>query len=342
MTPRRIAIIGLGVIGSGVLRLAARRPGLEVVAAIVRDPALDGTAARNVTPDAPEGLHLSTDAEGTLQRTRPDVAIVATRSTLGDVLPQLRIAAAARAAIACTAEDLAYIRPEDGPEAAEIFALADRHRVAIAAVGLNPGFVLDLWPLALASLAHDVMSIEAERVVDVSGFGPHVRKSLGVGYSLEAFERALARGAISGHRGFPQSLRLLGDTLGRPVDDTRVQTRPILAKAPRPLLDGELKAGETAGVRQVAVGSTAGTDWLRLTMVVSVALDELDEAPVDRVRIAGSMDLTATISPGVKAVSGTIGRVVNAIPAVAAAAPGVHDSLSLGLTPPGDSTADAR
>lgn len=334
MTSLRVAVIGVGVIGGSVLRLAARRADLEVVAAIVRDTSLDGRAAREVVPDAPAGLYLSADAEGTLRRTKPDVAIVATRSTLREVLPQLRVAAAAGAAIACTAEDLAHIRAEDGPEAAEIFALANRHQVAIAAVGLNPGFVLDLWPLALASLAHDVRSIEADRVVDLSGFGPRVRASLGVGYSPDAFERELARGAISGHRGFPESLRLLGDALGRPVDDTRVKTRPILAKVSRPLLGGVLAAGHTAGVRQTAVGSTAGTAWLRLTMIASVALDELDEAPVDKVRIAGSTELSATISPGTQAVAGTVGRIVNAIRAVAAAPPGVHTSLALGITPP--------
>ena len=334
MTPLRVAIIGVGVIGGGVLRLAVRRAGLEVVAAIVRDAGLNGRAAREIVPEAPGGLTLSTDAAGTLQRTRPDVAIVATRSTLHEVLPQLRAAAAAGAAIACTAEDLAHIRPEDSAETAEIFALADRHQVAIVAIGLNPGFVLDLWPLALASLAHDVTAIEADRVVDLSGFGPRVRASLGIGYSPDAFEQELARGAISGHRGFPESLRLLGDALGRPVDETRVETRPIIAKAPRTLLGGELAAGQTAGVRQTAVGSSGGAEWLRLTMIASVALDELDEAPVDKVRIRGSTELSAAISPGTKAVAGTVGRIVNAIPAVAVAAPGVHTSLALGITPP--------
>ena len=336
MKPLRLAIIGVGVIGGGVLRLAAQRPDLEVVAAIVRKESLDGVPAKSVVPGAPESLRLSTDAEGTLNRTAPDVVVIATRSTLTDVLPQLRVAATARAAIACTAEDLAYIRQEDSAEAAEVFALAAQEHVAIAAVGLNPGFVLDLWPLALASLAHDVTAISARRVVDVSGFGPTVRASLGVGYSPDQFALAMARGTISGHRGFRESLRLLGDALGRPIDDTHVETTPIIAKASRPLLSGGLVAGQTAGVLQEATGSAAGHEWIRLSMVVSVALDELAEAAVDSVHITGTMDLSATISPGVRAVAGTIGRVVNALPSVAAAPAGVHSSLTLGLTPPRD------
>ena len=89
----------------------------------------------------------------------------------------MRLAAEAGCAIACTAEELAYVTPDDGVGCARIFGLAAKHSVAITAIGLNPGFLLDVWPLLLASLAHDVTSIEAERAVDLSGFGPTVRAS---------------------------------------------------------------------------------------------------------------------------------------------------------------------
>ena len=330
----RVVLFGLGVIGGGVLRLAERRPALEIVGAVVRNEAFSGRRLSELVAGATSDLRASTDGATILRDTQPDVAVIATRSTLAEVLPQLRQCAQSGVATACTAEDLAYITPDDGPEAREIFALAQLHRVAIVGIGLNPGFVLDLWPLVLTSLAHDVTSIDAERVVDLSGFGPRVRASLGVGYSPEAFERELARGAISGHRGFPESLRLIGTTLGRQVDRTNVDTTPIFARRDRPLLDGTLHAGETAGVRQLATGTTAGVEWLRLTMTASVALDEIGVEPIDRVQIDGPTPLRAAISPGVGAVPGTVGRIVNALPAVAAAGPGVQTALALGITPP--------
>ncbi len=333
-----IVLFGLGVIGGGVLRLAERRPELEVVGTVVRNEASHGRPVGELVPGATSRLRASTDAASVLGETRPKVAVIATRSTLVEVLPLLRLCAENGVAVACTAEDLAYITPTDGPEARAIVALAEAHRVAIVAMGLNPGFLLDVWPLVLASLAYDVSSIDAERVVDLSGFGPRVRASLGVGYSPEDFDRELARGAISGHRGFPESLRVIGTTLGRSVDRTTVDTTPIFATADRPLLDGSLRAGETAGVRQLATGSSAGVGWIRLTMTASVALDEIGAAPVDTVRIGGSEPLRAAISPGVGAVPGTIGRIINAIPAVAAAAPGVHSAFAIGITPPRSAT----
>ena len=329
----RVVLFGVGVIGSGLLRLAERRPSLEIVGAVVRNEASNGKRLDELAPGAASRLRASTDGAAVLRDTRPQVAVIATRSTLAEVLPLLRICAESGIATACTAEDLADITPNDGPEAREIFGLAERHRVAIVALGLNPGFLLDVWPLVLASLAHDVTSIDAERVVDLSGFGPRVRASLGVGYAPDDFARELARGTISGHRGFPESLRLIGRALGRAVDQTHVETQPILATRDRPLLGGSLRAGETAGVRQVATGTSGGTEWIRLTMTASVALDEIGADPVDRVDIAGSAPLHAAISPGVGAVPGTIGRIINAIPAVAAAAPGVHSAFALGITP---------
>lgn len=330
----RVVLFGVGVIGSGVLRLAQTRPRLRIVGAVVRRPEWEGRPARELVENAPAELLLSTDAAAVLRDQRPDVVVIATRSRLHEVLPQLRLAAAAGAAIACTAEELAYITPGDGADQRAIFALAEEHHVAIAAIGINPGFLLDVWPLLLASLAHDVASIQAERAVDLSGFGPTVRASLGVGYWPDAFERELARGTIAGHLGFRESLRLIGNAIGRPVDDTSVVTRPILALGARKLLGGEIVPGQTAGVSQVATGRTNGTEWLRLTMTASVSLDEAGVAPVDRFEITGATNLSATISPGVSAVAGTVGRIVNAIPSVAGLAPGVHSALSLGITPP--------
>ena len=86
------------------------------------------------------------------------------------------------AAVISTSEELAYVDPTDSPEAAAIHALARDADLRILATGVNPGFVLDLWPLALSGLAWDVERIEARRVVDVSVFAPHTRRQLGIGH----------------------------------------------------------------------------------------------------------------------------------------------------------------
>jgi hypothetical protein len=333
-SPVRVVLFGFGVVGQGVLRLALTKPWLEVVGVIVRREDQEGRPAAELVPEAPGALRLSINGAGTLDATGPDVVLVATCSTLTEVLPHLEIASSTGAAVACTAEELGYIKPDDGPEASQIFELAERRGVAIVGLGMNPGFLLDVWPLVLSSIAHDIASIDCLRIVDVSGFGPRVRSSLGIGYTADAFERELDRGQIEGHIGFRESLRLVGDAIDRPLDRTTVETRPIFAQRDRVLSDGvRLTAGLSAGARQVATGSTAGKTWLRVEMTVTVALDELGAEQIDRVHISGGYELTALILPGAKSVTGTLGRIVNALPAVSLAPPGVHSAIALGITP---------
>jgi len=214
-----------------------------------------------------------------------------------------------------------------------VIALAREAGVAIVQVGLNPGFLLDVLPLAVASVTSGIERIDALRVVDVSAYGPQVRMTLGIGYAPEDFERALAEGRMAGHRGFRESLRLIGAALGRPLDATTLETEPILAKTDRSLPGGGIRTGEVAGVRQVATGSTRGDAWLRAEMTVSVALEEVRAVPLDRLRVVGTPGITVEISPGVPSVQGTLGRIVNAVPQIARMPPGVHTAFALGLTP---------
>ena len=203
--PIRAVLVGFGSANQAVLELALTRPWLEVVGIVVRSPERDGEAAADRVPGAAAGLRCSTDLAGTLAATRPDVAIVATSTRLVDVLPVLETIAATGTPIVCTAEDLAFIRPDDSPAAARIVALAEEHGMPIVATGANPGFVLDLWPLTLTGLAWDVERLRARRIVDVSVFGPRVRASLGIDVTPEAFAAGLADGSSSATRGSPRA-----------------------------------------------------------------------------------------------------------------------------------------
>lgn len=329
-----LVLFGFGSVGQAVLELALQRPWLEVRGIVARDPSHDGMPARERVAGAGRTLRVSTNAASTLAAARPDVVIVATQSTLRDVLPQLELAAAAAPAVACTAEELAYIERSDSPEAAAVFALAERHRTAILGTGINPGFVLDLFPLLLARLAWDVRRIHGRRVVDVSVFGPRVRAKLGIGYAAADFDREVAAGNIVGHLGFRESIRLLCATMGRPLERVELAIEPLYARAPIVLADGTIAAGGTAGVSQRATGWVAGDPWIELELMAHVAPGEADELPGDRITLTGRHTLSATISPGTGAILGTAAHLVNSIPAIVAAQPGVYHPAALpGVAP---------
>jgi hypothetical protein len=331
----RLVLVGFGRANQAVLELALTRPWLEVVGVVVRSPERDGEAATIRVPGAPSGLRCSTDLAGTLAATRPDLAIVATATHLEEVLPVLETIAASGTPVICTAEDLAHIRSEDSPAAAAVIDLAARHRVPIVASGANPGFVLDVWPLTLTGLAWDVERLRARRIVDVSVFGPRVRRSLGVDRSAEEFRAGIADGTVIGHAGFPESLRILAETMGRTLDRTEVVSEPLLAEAAITLPDGGIvPAGRTAGAEQRAIGWWHDEPWLEIAMTLHVDPPSAGLRPVDEVELTGRHPLHVRVEPGCRALLSTAAMLVNGIPQALAAPPGVHRPGSLGIVAP--------
>ncbi|CAN5612668.1 2,4-diaminopentanoate dehydrogenase [soil metagenome] len=331
----RVAIVGFGRVGRAVLELAQTRPWLEVVALFARRPQRSGEPASVTVPTAPADLAVRVDAEAALAGVRPDMVVVATRSRLTDVLPQLRAAADSGArAVVCTAEELAYVQPGDSPEAAAIHELAERHSVAVVASGVNPGFVLDLWPLALSALAWDVERLEARRIGDVSVFAPHTRTQLGIGHDEPSFRAGVAAGTIAGHLGFRESLRLLSAAMGRPAERITIDTEPVLAERDYVLSDGLIPAGRTVAASQKAVAWWQGDAWISVEMLLHVAPEQDAIRPIDEAHLYGRHELHATIDPGSAAVIGAAAHLVNIIPTALEAAPGLYRPGTLPLAAP--------
>jgi 2,4-diaminopentanoate dehydrogenase len=331
----RAVLVGYGSANRAVMELALERPWLEVTGIVVRSAARDGEPASERVPGAPGGLRCSTDLAGTLAAALADVAIVATHTRLADVLPVLEAVAATGIPIVCTAEDLAYIEPADSPAAARIVELAAIHGIPIVASGAHPGFVLDLWPLTLTSLAWDVERLRARRIVDVSVFGPRVRASLGIDITPEAFRAGIEDGSVVGHAGFPESLRILASSMGRTLDRIEVVSEPILADRPLTLPDGTIVAeGRTAGADQRATGFFRGQPWLEISMTLHVDPAVAGLTPTDRIELTGKHGLQVTVDPGCRALLSTAAMLVNGLPRVIAAAPGVHRPGDLPVSPP--------
>lgn len=327
MTSRtiRAVLVGFGSTNQAVLELALTRPWLEVVGIVIRSEERAGEPAADRVAGAPPDLRCSVDLLGTLADTRPDVVIVATATHLADVLPLLAAIAPSGVPIVCTAEDLAFIRAEDSPEAEQILGLARTHGIPIVATGANPGFVLDLWPLTLSGLAWDVEHLRARRIVDVSVFGPRVRASLGIDLTPAAFRAGIADGSVVGHAGFPESLRILAAAMGRELERIEIVSEPILATAAITLRDGAvIEPGRTAGADQRATGWFTGRPWLDISMTLHVDPATAGLTPIDEIELDGRHGLRVRVEPGCRALLSTAAMIVNGLPRAIAASPGVH------------------
>ena len=100
--------------------------------------------------------------------------------------------------------------------------------------------------------APEVRLINAERVNDLSPYGPSVLRTQGVGLSTEQFAAGVEAGTVVGHIGFPQLFGTLAEVGYDPAYGARPLKRAIQKRILDPLasglLEGRFGTGDTVRV----------------------------------------------------------------------------------------------
>ena len=326
----RIAFFGVGTVATAALNLCRRRPWMDVVAAARSR----SSAANRPGADAWAGVPVWSDPEEMVETTRPDVALVATRSELDAVLPLIEICVRARVHVISTSEELAWPDVEQPGTGASLQSAAKDAGVVIAATGINPGFAFDALPLVLAGATGDVSRIVVQRTLDASVFGRQVHRSLGIGYSEAEFRNAVRARTVRGHIGFAESARIIAAGMGLEIERFGEEIEPVLADRVHVMAGHTIEPPESAGVVQLATATVGGREWLRFELSLHVAPEAVGWETRDRILIHGENELDLTIKPGMPAVSTTAALLVNAVPAVLAAGPGFYPPGRLLPNPP--------
>ena len=255
----RIAVCGLGTIGSQVARLLIEH----------RRGRRAGRRGEQGPRQIGRPLHEVLGLEGTLPGRRgfhrpllaakPDAIVLATGSFLPDVLDDVLACARAGVNVVSPCEELAYPYTRDPAAAEAIDAAARAGGATILGSGVNPGFIFDTLVATATGVAWDVKQIRGRRVVDTYEFGQNIHLRLGIGYTQEEFDSGHDDGSIAGHVGFPESIQIvcerLGVTLDHPVEE---KFEPLIAETPAPTKYGEVDAGRTEGFVQIATGVVGG------------------------------------------------------------------------------------
>ena len=328
----RIAFFGVGSVATAALQLCRQRPWMDVVGAVRRPASAAGV--RPPIPAAWAGVDIWEDPDAMLDEARPGVVLVATRSPLDAVLPLIERCADRGVHVICTSEELAWPDVERAGAGAVLRRAAQDAGVVIAATGINPGFAFDALPLMLAGAAWDVSRILVRRTLDASVFGREVHRSLGIGYTEGEFRSAVESRRVRGHIGFAESAHIIADGMGLEIERFHEEIDPVLADRVHVLAGYTIRPPETAGVVQLATASVGGREWLRFELSLHVAPETVGWKTRDRIRIYGANELELTIEPGMPAVSTTAALLVNAVPAVLAARPGLYPAARLLPNPP--------
>jgi 4-hydroxy-tetrahydrodipicolinate reductase len=318
MSKVRVIQVGLGPIGRSTARLAWEK-GFELVGGVDIDPQLAGRDLGEVLGlDRSLGLKVTSSLEEALAR-KPDIALHTTASYLSKVGGQLKSLIQAGVNVISTTEELSYPWLADPQLAEELNQLARENGAVVLGAGVNPGFIMDALVLALTGACLQVDQVRAERVVDASTRRLPLQRKVGAGMKPEEF-RALVAQKRLGHVGLRESVALIAAGLGVKPDRIDEQIEPVIAEREIKTPYLTVKPGEVAGLDQRARGYTDGRLLIDLHLQMYVGAPN----PHDAIEISGQPPLRLVIEGGTPGDQATAALVVNSIPRVLRAAPGLY------------------
>jgi 4-hydroxy-tetrahydrodipicolinate reductase len=318
---------GLGPIGAAIVKQVAQRPGFKIVGAIDIDPAKEGRDLGDVVGFKKRlGVIVSGDAKKTLKAAKPDIVVLCTSSSLKKVIPQIEQILKTKTPIVSTTEELSYPGYTHIRQARQIHDWAKKAKVAVLGTGVNPGFAMDALPIALTAVCERVDRVVVNRVQDARIRRLPFQQKIGAGLTTEQFQKKVDDGSVR-HVGLTESIAMIADALGWTLDRITDDIQPKLASV---TISSEFLAvdpGYVSGILQDGVGYRKGEPVIRLHMEAYLGAPE----SYDSVDIEGSPRLSMKIAGGIHGDVATASIVVNSIPHVIGAEPGLHTMRDLPL-----------
>ncbi len=319
--------VGLGPIGAAVATQIAARKGFRIVGAVDIDPLKVGLDVGTVIGAKRKlRVKVSVDIGQTIKASKPDVAVLCTRSSLKGVLPELLEVIKHRVPVVTTTEEAAYPRIANRELAKRIDDAARKAKVAVLGTGVNPGFTMDALPIALSAVCERVDRVEVRRVQDARIRRLPFQQKIGAGLTPEEFQQRVESGSVR-HVGFTESIQMIGDALGWNLDEITDDVSSRIADAAVSSEWLSVAAGQVCGIIQDGVGYVKGEPRVTLRLEAYLGAPE----SYDSVLIDGTPRIYSKIEGGVHGDIATASITVNSIPAVLAAAPGLRTMRDMRL-----------
>lgn len=174
-----VVIKGLGVVGKQFVSESLERDG-EVVGAVDGWDKIIGNDVGTHCGQSELGIQIEKDLDAVLDRTHPDVLVLANASAISDQEADIRTAITHGVNVVTSAEKAFYwlrIEPELG---GQLDAEARKAGVSILGTGIQDVFWA-LLPAVLSGASHSVERISGSTVWSMGGWGPVVMEESRIG-----------------------------------------------------------------------------------------------------------------------------------------------------------------
>ena len=354
--PLRVVVWGTGGIGCLAINTIRKRPGLALEGVWVHSLQKVGRDAGELAGGEPLGLKTTNDVDA-LIALKPDCIVYTASSPQREAaaVPDLVRMMKAGINVVTTTTSRAIYPPAFEPWRSQLEEAAQEGGASFYASGIEPGFGADHLPLLLATQSSAIRKVYAAEILLYDDYptAHALMDGLGFGRPMD-FTPGVARpGSIAMSWG--SSVYMLADALGMKLDEIRETYLRAPATRTVKAACGVIEEGTCGAVRITATGVVGGKDAIVIEHINRMARDFGPEWPIGEedcayvVRIDGDPDIENTmvlkLREGAKAgilgmqagagpMMATAMRVVNAIPYVVDAQPGLHSSLTLPLTVP--------
>jgi 4-hydroxy-tetrahydrodipicolinate reductase len=324
----RIAIYGLGSIGSLIAKHVITKPGIRLVGGI--DISTD-KVGRDIGEVVGLGKSLDMsvvhDNNAVEVLREADVVLHSTSTHLDKIYPQIVKCIKAGADVISTSETLAYPWYRYPELAFLIDETAKKQNVTVLGTGVNPGFIFDTLPAFLSSACVAIDRIHIVRSIDASKRRYSFQKKYGLGMTVQEFQDKISRGEITAHVGYAESIMLTSYMLGLKIDRVEEGQEPIIADKYMETQYFKIQPGQVCGVRGYGIGYVEGREFIRLELYASVGREDYDEVIID-----GEPKLKWRNEYGTAGDIATAAMIINMIPRVYKAPPGLITMKNI-LTP---------
>lgn len=349
--PVRVVVWSTGGVGSHAIEAVRGRPDLELVGVWVYSPDKVGKDAGELAGGEPLGLRATNDAEA-LIALRPDCVVYAASGPERDaaaVPDYLRLLEAGVNVVSTSSTSLVYPPSYFSPQwRDEMQQAALAGGASFYASGIFPGFASDQLALMLTTQSKSIRRITVSEVSlnDHYPVADVMVNGMGFGRPLDFEPMLKTPGFIE--MAWKAPLYLIADGLQVRIDEVRGTLDRQLTARDIEVAFGTIPAGTCGAVRTRAAAVVDGREAIVIEHVIRMARDVAPDWPASdsdatyRVDIDGDPDVHCVLTLGAPAGHGagraamaaTAMRVVNAIPYVVAAQPGLLSSLDLPTTLP--------
>jgi 4-hydroxy-tetrahydrodipicolinate reductase len=322
--PYKILQFGFGTIGRSIAEAIIKRDNLELTGVIDINPELTGKQVELLLSiDSETITTIHTDLSpfsNQIELREIDAVIIATSSSLEKIVPTINSCLERGLDVISLCEELSFPYVRYPAISESIHNAAIKYEKTVLGTGINPGYLMDLLPIILSSPCQTLTRIEVTRCINSARRRTSFQKKIGTGLSEVEFRDSIEKGIITGHVGLIESIYMLSDALGLSLSRVdELPPEPVLAKEAIETPYTKVSKGYVIGLKSEALGLKGDEVSVSLKFhAYAGASPEYDE-----IRIEGFPEIIQRIEGGIMGDYGTVGMVINMIPLVINAAPGL-------------------